>query len=87
MSQFVHAFEKVKDIDFRESVGLNEISKFTIGEQDIMQIQEMTDIYSATIASGTAGIAAGTVVALAASGSASSRQWGIGSCRFMSGSR
>lgn len=69
MSQFVHAFEKVKDIDFRESVGLNEISKFTIGEQDIMQIQEMTDIYSATIASGTAGIAAGTVVALAASGS------------------
>lgn len=69
MDYFFKSYEKVKDIQITESVGINELSKFTFDQQDAIQIREMTDIYSSTIQSGTAGAAAGTIVALAASGS------------------
>lgn len=52
-------------------MGVNEISKFTIDQQDAIEIRQMTDIYSSSIKSGATGAAAGTVVALAASGSLS----------------
>ncbi len=69
MNQFLNAFEKVKDIQFIESTGINEISKFTIDQQEAIELRKMTDIYSSTAASGAAGGAAGALVALAASGS------------------
>ena len=71
MRQFLTAYDKVKHIQVAESVGINEISKFTIDQQGAIEIKQMTDIYSSSIKSGATGAAAGAVVALAASGSLS----------------
>ncbi len=68
MTQFIKAYEKVQSIDINQSVGLNELSEFSIDAQDVLQMQDMTDIYSRVISSGATGVAAGAVVALAASG-------------------
>ena len=68
MHQFLVAYDKVKHISMENTVGINEISKFTIDEQGAIQLREMTNIYSASFASGATGVAAGAAVALAASG-------------------
>lgn len=68
---FIRVYERVKDIKLKDSVGLNELSKFSVDSQDVLQMREMSDIYQSAFKSGTAGAAAGTVVALAASGSLS----------------
>ena len=71
MNQFLSAYDKVKHIQMTESIGINEISKFTIDQQAAIELRQMTDIYSSSITSGATGAAAGAVVALAASGSLS----------------
>lgn len=68
MNQFLTTYDKVKHIQVKESVGINEISKFTIDQQGAIQIREMTNIYSSSFASSATGVAAGAAVALAASG-------------------
>ena len=52
MKVFLNSYEKVKNIELKESVGLNEISNFAIDQQGAMQLREMTDIYSSAIKSG-----------------------------------
>ncbi|GLB30039.1 hypothetical protein LAD12857_19620 [Lacrimispora amygdalina] len=69
MKQFLQSYEKIKSIEVKNSVGLDEISNFSIDRQDAILIRKMSDIYSSTISSGATGAAAGTVIALAASGS------------------
>lgn len=64
MKQFLRNYDKVKHIQLKKSVGINEISKFTIDQQDTIQLREMTDIYESSFASGATGAA----VALAVSG-------------------
>lgn len=69
IAQFLKAYERIKDVKLSESIGLNEIAKLTIDNQDTMELREMSNIYKSTFASGATGAAAGAVVALAASGS------------------
>ena len=69
MNQFLKSYDKVKYVEVKESVGLDEISKFEIDQQGVIEIRQLTDIYSSSIKSGATGAAAGAVVALAASGS------------------
>lgn len=68
MRQFLDAYDKIKSVVFTESEGLNEITKFSVDQQDVVQLREMTDIYSSALTSGASGAAAGAIVALAASG-------------------
>lgn len=68
IKQFLQSYERIKHINFRESEGINELSKFAIDQQEAVQLREMTDIYQSTFSSGAAGAATGAVVALAASG-------------------
>lgn len=68
MSQFVKVYDKVQHVSVTQSVGLNELSNFSIDQQGVLQIQNMTDIYSGILSSSATGAAAGAVVALAASG-------------------
>ena len=68
MNQFLTTYDKVKHIQVKESVGIHEISKFTIDQQGAIEIREMTNIYSSSFASSVTGVAAGAAVALAASG-------------------
>lgn len=69
INQFLTAYDRIKNIELSESVGLNEIQKFTIDKQDTLQLQKMSDIYESTFSSSAAGAATGAIVALAASGS------------------
>lgn len=71
MKSFLESYEKIKEISFVQTVGLDELSRFNIDQQDVLQLQEMSNIYEQTIKSGASGAAAGAVVALAASGSLS----------------
>lgn len=68
MNQFLTTYDKVKHIQVKESIGIDEISKFTIDQQGAIEIREMTNIYSSSFASSATGVAAGAAVALAASG-------------------
>lgn len=67
--QFLKAYERVKDIEIKDSIGLNELSKFTLEKQDAIQLREMTNIYESAFSSSVTGAATGAVIALAASGS------------------
>lgn len=69
MRQFLIVYDKIKHVQVTESIGISEISKFTIDQQGAIEIRKMTDIYSSSISSGATGVATGAVVALAASGS------------------
>ena len=69
MKKFLTAYDKIKHIQVVESVGINELSKFTIKSQDELELRKITNIYSSSIQSGAAGAATGAIVALAASGS------------------
>ena len=69
VKQFLTAYARIKNIELSESVGLNEIQKFSIDKQDTLQLQQMSDIYESTFSSGVAGAATGAVITLAASGS------------------
>ncbi len=69
MDQFIKSYEKIKHIDEINFDGTNEISKFALDKQDVIEIQELMSIYESTLKSATAGVATGAVVALAANGS------------------
>lgn len=69
INQFLLAYERIKNIELSESIGLNEIKKFKLESQDAIQLREMSDIYESAFSSGVAGAATGAVIALAASGS------------------
>lgn len=69
IKQFLVVFDRIKNIEFSESDGLNEINNFIIEEQGTLQLREMSDIYQATFSSSVAGAATGAIISLAASGS------------------
>lgn len=71
MHQFLRSYDKIKQVQVIESIGINEISKFTIDQQGAIEIRKMADIYSSSVKSGATGAATGAIVALAASGSLS----------------
>lgn len=69
VNQFLAAYERIKNIEFSESVGLDEIKNFILEKQDALQLREMSSVYQSAFSSGAAGAATGAVIALAASGS------------------
>lgn len=69
IDQFLVAYGRIKNVQLSDSVGLDEISNFAIEHQETLQLSEMSNIYRSTGSSAITGAAAGTVVALAASGS------------------
>ncbi len=68
MKKFVESYDRIKNIQLKESGGLTELSRFSIEQQDVVQIRQLSDIYTTSIQSGAAGAATGAVIALAASG-------------------
>ena len=71
IKQFLLLYEQVKDVEVKDSPGLDEIKNFELDENGILQLQEMSNIYESLLTSGAAGAATGTLVALAASGNLS----------------
>ena len=68
VTQFLRAYEKVKNIRFTESIGISEISNFNITPQEALELQQMSNVYGASFSTGAAGAATGAIVALAVSG-------------------
>lgn len=68
VQKFVHAYDKIKDVQLGASVGLNELSEFTIEQADVIRLSNVSDIYASSVSSGAAGVATGAVIALAVNG-------------------
>ena len=68
LQQFLTAYARIKDTGLNESIGIDELKKFELNSEDIVQIYQMTELYSGSIVSGAAGAATGSIIALAASG-------------------
>ena len=71
MNQFISLYEKIKTVQRKESGKTDELSKLNIDPQGVLEIKNMSDIYSSSIQSGVTGAATGAIIALAASGSLS----------------
>ncbi len=70
MHRFLDTFEKIKNVDFRDSEGLSELSKIHIDQKDFDELEVMTN-FAASIAGGAvAGTAGGALVAFGAYGAA-----------------
>lgn len=71
MKQFVKTYDKIKNISITASLGMDEISNFCIDNQDIIEINELSNIYSSVVQSGVATATTSAIIALASSGSLS----------------
>lgn len=71
IAKFLTAYERIKDVQLNDSVGLNEIEKLQIDVQGVAELQSMSDIYSSAFSSGAAGVATGALAALAVGGNLS----------------
>lgn len=70
VTSFVSAFEKIKNIDFTSSVGLEELEKLHIDQKDFEELKELGN-FAIQVAGGvTAGAAGGAMTAIGAYGAA-----------------
>lgn len=70
VTSFVSAFEKIKNIDFTSSVGLEELEKLLIDQKDFEELKELGN-FAIQVAGGvTAGAAGGALTAIGAYGAA-----------------
>lgn len=70
VTSFVSAFEKIKNIDFTSSVGLEEMEKLHIDQKDFEELKELGN-FAIQVAGGvTAGAAGGALTAIGAYGAA-----------------
>ncbi|MBR3158022.1 MAG: hypothetical protein IKF14_02850 [Atopobiaceae bacterium] len=70
ITQFLDTFKRIKNIDFKGSEGLDELTKLTIDEADFKELEGLAK-FAGSVAGGVAGGAAsGAIVALGAYGAA-----------------
>lgn len=68
VTSFVSAFEKIKNIDFTSSVGLEELEKLHVDQKDFEELKELGN-FAIQVAGGvTAGAAGGALTAIGAYG-------------------
>ena len=70
--KFVTTFEKIKNVDFTSSVGLEELKNLHIDQKDFQELKELGNFAVEVAGGATAGIAGGAFTALGAYGAASS---------------
>ena len=64
MKRFVENFRKIKNVDFRDSVGLEELRDFTPNSDNVLQLEQQSFKAADITSGGMGGIAAGTLVAV-----------------------
>lgn len=70
MTQFLNTFTKLKNVDFRETEGLSELSKLHIDEQDFVELQNLCNFAIPLAGGSVAGTAGGALAAFGAYGAA-----------------
>ena len=68
---FLKSFETIKNVDFRESSGLEELKNLNIEERDFEELKELGNFALNVAGGATAGIAGGAMTAIGAYGAAS----------------
>lgn len=70
MTAFLDTFTKIKNVDFRESEGLLELSKLKIEEKDFVELKQLVNFAVSMAGGGVAGTAGGALAAFGAYGAA-----------------
>lgn len=70
MTAFLDTFTKIKNVEFRESEGLLELSKLKIEEKDFVELKQLVNFAVSIAGGGIAGTAGGVLVAFGAYGAA-----------------
>lgn len=74
---FCDVYDRIKNIELKKSEGINEIAKIAIDQKEVLQLKEMSNIYSSSIEDGAVGAATGVIIALAANGSLATAASGL----------
>ena len=72
VSSFIATFEKIKNVDFQSSLGLEELKNLNINEGTFQELKELGNFAVEVAGGATAGIGLGALTALGAYGAASS---------------
>ena len=70
MTEFLDTFTKLKNVDFRNTEGLNELSKLQIDEQEFVELKNLCNFAISLAGGGVAGTAGGALAAFGAYGAA-----------------
>lgn len=70
LRRFVDLFELLHNVDFQDSVGLDELGKFRIDRQALKELREMGDFAASVAGGATSGAIAGAMTAFGAYGAA-----------------
>ena len=70
IAEFLETFTKIKNVDFRDSEGLDELKKLHIDEKDFAELESMVNFASSIAGGAVAGTAGGALVAFGAYGAA-----------------
>ncbi len=70
ITEFIDAFTKIKNVDFRDSEGLEELRKLSLDEKDFEELKEMVSFAGAVAGGTAAGTAGGALIAFGAYGAA-----------------
>ena len=66
MSKFVDAFSKLKNVDFSDSVGLDELSKIQVGSKDFEELKELSKFSVSLLEGAGTGAVGGAIAAFGA---------------------
>ena len=66
MGDFINSFEKLHNVELKESVGLDELKKFTIDSQSVKELRELSCIASSLAGGAAGGAALGAITAFGA---------------------
>ena len=70
ITDFVKTFEKIKNIDFESSLGLEELQNLHIEQKDFEELKQLGNFAAEVAGGATAGVAGGALTALGAYGAA-----------------
>ena len=68
MTQFVESFQKIKNVDFRDSIGLDELKKMRIDDHDFQEMKTLVNFAGSLAGGAVAGTASGALAAFGAYG-------------------
>lgn len=70
ITEFLDTFSKIKNVDFRESEGLEELKKFHVDEKEFVELKSMATFAGSLAGGAVAGTAGGALAAFGAYGAA-----------------
>ena len=70
ITEFLDTFTKIKNVDFRESEGLEELKKFHVDEKEFVELKSMVSFAGSLAGGAVAGTAGGALAAFGAYGAA-----------------